>query len=179
MDTQIYTQYLTDPNNAGLFGQALLRDVILTDILGPDASNIAYWEGKQLARRFKIGSANELAIFFSQAQFGTLTLTKQTATQWQFQLTGDPVNMRIASNPKAAFTLEAGFLAESVEQMIGVVAETEVTPVTKTHKSIAVNMTVHLDPKDPTSDPQELIPMKLILPEREPDPETSDVADKN
>lgn len=167
MDTQIYTNYLTDPNNSGLFGQALLRDVILTDILGPDASNIAYWEGKQLARRFKLGSASDIAVFFAQAQFGTLSLTKQSATQWQFELTGKPVELRVATDPKAAFTLEAGFLAATVEQMIGVVAETEVAPLTRSRKALAITMTVHLDPKDPVSDPQELIPMKLILPNQD------------
>lgn len=173
MDNQIYAHYLNDPATAPLFGKALLRDVVLTDILGADAGNIAYWEGKQLARRFELGNVTDIALFFEQAQLGHLTLEKQTAKEWRFTLTGLPVTTRLSYTETAApFMLEAGFLAQSVEQMIGVVAETEAQDPQKNRHADAVTLIVHLDPKDATSDPHELNPMTLTHPDAPSDPQS-------
>lgn len=160
MNNEIYNRYLADPNRSDYFGLALLRDVILPDILGADVANIAYWEGKQLARRFQLGNINDLRLFFAQAAFGDLTLEKQSAKEWRFTLAGEPVLSRIANDASVPFMIESGFLAQTVEQMIGVVAEAEVTST----KRDGVALSVHLDPSDAVLDPTELTPMTLIEP---------------
>ncbi|WP_173021278.1 YslB family protein [Secundilactobacillus folii] len=160
MDNQIYSHYLSNPELAPLFGKALFRDVVLNDLLGDDASSISYWEGKQLARRFSLGSIEDVVRFFQQAQLGDLMLQKQSAREWQFTLSGGPVTSRLAIQPDATFSLEAGFLAQTAQQMIGVVAETEMGETPK--RANGISLVVHLDPKDPVSDPQELKPMPII-----------------
>lgn len=160
MDNQIYNHYLSDPNAAPLFGKALFRDVVLNDLLGDDASSIAYWEGKQLARHFPLGSVDDVVRFFQQAQLGDLMLQKQSAKEWHFTLSGEPVTTRLSLQPNATFSLEAGFLAQTAQQMIGVVAETEMGEAPK--HAHGITLIVHLDPKDAVMDPQELNPMTLI-----------------
>lgn len=147
-----------------LFGQALFRDVILPDILGNDVANISYWEGKQLARRFQIGNINDLSVFFKQASFGTLQLINQTATDWQFNLFGEQVSSRLAykNTLKAPFMIEAGFLAQTVEQMIEVVTEAE-TPVAIPKKATdIVTLNIRLDPKNAVINPTDPDPMTII-----------------
>lgn len=160
MDNQIYTHYLSNPEIAPLFGKALFRDVVLNDLLGKDASSISYWEGKQLARRFSMGSIDDMVTFFKQAELGDLMLQKQSAKEWRFTLSGDPVTARLALEPNTTFSLEAGFLAQTAQQMIGVIAETEMGEAPK--RANGVSLIVHLDPKDAVSDPQELTPMPVI-----------------
>ncbi|WP_288528490.1 YslB family protein [uncultured Secundilactobacillus sp.] len=172
MNNEIYDQYLENPDRAPLFGQALIRDVVLPDILGDDVDNIAYWEGKQLARRFQLGNIEDLSRFFQQAAFGTLQLTTQTAKEWQFSLSGAPVASRLAYNLQAPFMLEAGFLAQTVEQMIGVVAETKTPLATPKTPTDAITLSVHLDPQDAIADPAELTPMTLIVPDQ---PDSTDL----
>lgn len=162
MNNQIYAHYLSDPESAPLFGKALIRDVVLNDLLGTDAGSIAYWEGKQLARRFTLGSIQDLVRFFQQADLGDLMLQKQTAKEWQFTLSGKPVTTRLSLQPDATFSLEAGFLAQTAQQMVGVVAETEMGE--KPKRAEGISLIVHLDPKDAISDPTELNPMKIIGP---------------
>lgn len=160
MNNQIYAHYLSNPENAPLFGKALFRDVILNDLLGADAGSIAYWEGKQLARRFTLGSIQDLVIFFQQAELGDLMLQKQSAKQWQFTLSGQPVTSRLSLQPDATFSLEAGFLAQTAQQMVGVVAETEMGE--KPKRADGISLIIHLDPRDAVSDPQELTPMPIV-----------------
>ncbi|GAX05234.1 hypothetical protein IWT25_00538 [Secundilactobacillus pentosiphilus] len=160
MNNQIYAHYLSDSESAPLFGKALFRDVVLNDLLGTDAGSIAYWEGKQLARRFTLGSIQDLVSFFQQAELGDLMLQKQSAKQWQFTLSGKPVTSRLSLQPDATFSLEAGFLAQSAQQMVGVVAETEMGE--KPKHADGISLVVHLDPRDAVSDPQELNPMPII-----------------
>ncbi|GAX02186.1 DUF2507 domain-containing protein [Secundilactobacillus silagei] len=160
MNNQIYKHYLSDPETAPLFGKAFFRDVILNDLLGADAGNIAYWEGKQLARRFTLGSITDLVTFFQQTDLGELTLQKQSAKEWRFILNGKPVTSRVALQPDATFSLEAGFLAQTAQQMVGIVAEAEMGEKPKHAEGIL--LIVHLDPKDSVSDPQELDPMTII-----------------
>ncbi|MCH5462588.1 DUF2507 domain-containing protein [Lactobacillus sp. LC28-10] len=160
MNNQIYAHYLTDPEAAPLFGKALFRDVVLNDLLGADAGSIAYWEGKQLARRFTLGNIDDLVHFFQQAELGDLMLQKQSGKEWLFTLSGKPVTSRLALQPDATFSLEAGFLAQTAQQMVGFVAETEMGE--KPKRADGIQLVVHLDPKDAVSDPQELNPMKII-----------------
>ncbi|KRK97246.1 hypothetical protein FD04_GL002108 [Secundilactobacillus odoratitofui DSM 19909 = JCM 15043] len=160
MENQIYSNYLSDAQQAPLFGKALFRDVVLNDLLGADASSIAYWEGKQLARRFALGSIEDVVTFFRQAQLGDLMLQKQSAKEWRFTLSGLPVTSRLTLQADATFSLEAGFLAQTAQQMIGVIAETEMGERPK--RANGISLVVHLDPKDQVADPMELDTMSII-----------------
>lgn len=160
MDNQIYSHYLANPEQAPLFGKALFRDVILSDLLGEDASSISYWEGKQLARRFQLGRVEDIVLFFKQAQLGDLMLQKQGPKEWDFTLSGLAVTSRLDLDPQVTFSLEAGFLAQTVQQMLGVIAETEMGERPK--RAQGISLVVHIDNKDLISDPQELQAMNMI-----------------
>ncbi|WP_054645655.1 hypothetical protein [Secundilactobacillus oryzae] len=47
MQNSIYSQYLSNDRLSDLFGLALLRDVVLPDLMGDDVNNILYFEGKK------------------------------------------------------------------------------------------------------------------------------------
>ena len=145
MQTDIYQQYLNQKDLSPYFGQALIRDIILPDILGDDMNDILYFEGKQLARRFPLANPADVIIFFSQANLGTLAQIKINAKQVIWNLSGTAVQPRVA-NPQS-FMLEAGFLAQQSQRQLGLLAEAEVKLEKKGH-SESVQITDHVDPKD-------------------------------
>ncbi|HZG70025.1 MAG TPA: YslB family protein [Chondromyces sp.] len=97
-----------------VFGYELIRDVLLVDILGKDANEILYWAGKSLARKFPCSTIEELATFFNEAGWGTLTLEKESKREKHFELSGTVVHRRLMIQQEPAFTLESGFLAEQI-----------------------------------------------------------------
>ncbi len=68
------------PKQTPLFGIELIRDYVLTDLLGSDYRQVIYWAGKRLARQFPVVDESELASFFEQAGWGTLEIKKRKGT---------------------------------------------------------------------------------------------------
>lgn len=54
------------PNQTPLFGIELIRDYVLTDLLGSDYRQVIYWAGKRLARQFPVVDESELASFLNK-----------------------------------------------------------------------------------------------------------------
>ncbi|GAP00037.1 YslB family protein [Fructobacillus ficulneus] len=105
------------------FAPILLRDALLANLLTDDYANITYWAGKQLARQFPIETSADLPDFFTKAAFGDLTLKYQAADQQEWLLSGPVVHDRLATNPQADFSLEAGFIAQQVEKQDEAISE--------------------------------------------------------
>ncbi|MGX8175961.1 YslB family protein [Exiguobacterium artemiae] len=124
------------------FGIELIRDYVLTDLLGTDYRHVIYWAGKRLARDFPVLSIEEVTPFFQEAGWGHLELQKQKGTSATFLLT-PPESIR-TERPTGYFQLEAGFLAEQFSKMNGCVAEGYAELV----KS-QVHIMIEMDPKDP------------------------------
>ncbi|MFK2824562.1 YslB family protein [Bacillus sp. B190/17] len=97
-----------------VFGYELLRDALLTDILGKEASSILYWAGKSLARKFPCGNIEDLFSFFHEAGWGNLILLKETKREKTFELSGPFVERRFSVQSEPSFSLESGFLAEQI-----------------------------------------------------------------
>ena len=131
-------QGLTEEPKASVsvFGYELIRDVLLDDLLGADAADILYWGGKTLARRFPCTDTEELAAFFTEAGWGTLTLVKETRKEWVYRLSGSLVERRFQSQTPPSFTLESGFIAEQAAARF----ETEAEAICQLHKK-----TKHVD----------------------------------
>ncbi|MBM7620508.1 putative hydrocarbon binding protein [Bacillus tianshenii] len=106
-----------------VFGYELIRDMLIPDLLGKDHAQIIYWSGKQLARRFTIGSQEEIAQFFKEAGWGELELIEQKKNEIKYLLSGEMVKRRLKLNKDAIFQLEAGFLAEQVQRQKNKTAE--------------------------------------------------------
>lgn len=105
------------------FGYELLREVLLPDLLGKETASILYWAGKRLARRYPLDTFDEIIVFFEKAGWGTLTATKERNDELEVELTGAIVTARMSINDNCSFQLEAGFLAQQIEQQKRCVAE--------------------------------------------------------
>ena len=96
----------------------VLRDQILPDILSDDLGVISYWAGKRLAQQTQIQTQADREAFFKKAQWGVLTLIKQTKKSYILSLTGPIVVQRLTE--LGDFHLEAGFIAASLSLEIQV-----------------------------------------------------------
>ena len=110
----------TTKHQIPLFGYELIRDHVLSNILGKHENEILYWAGKDLARNFPLYSMDEAQQFFIEAGWGVLTLLKESKDEVIYTLSE-------TSNPdqieKRCFRLEAGFLAAQKERNIGFLTE--------------------------------------------------------
>ncbi|KRM24408.1 YslB family protein [Latilactobacillus graminis] len=122
-----YEQLAQNPQTTSYLTQATLRDILLPLILGTENDAISYWAGKQLALQFPLASREDLSRFFVQMNFGDLRLKKQKKEQFFFELTGPVVVARIADFETPDFQLEAGFIAQSMEQQLQHVTEAKAT----------------------------------------------------
>lgn len=124
MNAQIYDNLAAANGTPTPFALNLLRDLLIPDILQEDTSSISYWAGKNLARNYPLAVGEPLTIFFLNAGFGELTKLTEKGPHQTWQLAGDFVTNRfIATANKPDFNLEAGFLAQQIEQFTDVVAE--------------------------------------------------------
>ncbi len=106
------------------FGYELVRETLLKDILGKDYKSILYWGGKNLARKHPLGTIQEIIDFFDSAGLGTLKVTKENNNEIIFDLTSDLIVNRFARDSEYSYQLEAGFLAEQLQNIMGKEAET-------------------------------------------------------
>lgn len=105
------------------FGYELLREVLLTDMLGKEASQILYWAGKNLARKFPLSSIDEVVTFFQQAGWGDLSIYNTKKNEMEIHLSSSLISQRLQKKESTTFQLEAGFLAEQLEQQTSHVTE--------------------------------------------------------
>jgi predicted hydrocarbon binding protein len=136
---------LDESRNISIFGYELIREVLIPEILGKDTSEILYWAGKRLARKFPANNLEEMIEFFSKASWGVLTVKNEKSDELEFELVSPLIVSRVKSKAEHFFQLEAGFLAQQIENQKGVIAETFEHPVKKSQKVV---FTVKWDKKD-------------------------------
>lgn len=128
-----------------IFSKEILRDVLLPDLLGKEHSQILYWSGKQLARKFPLSNVEEIIEFFTNAGWGELIEEKRSKKEAEYILQGPIIARRFDLNSECEFQLEAGFLAEQFEfqnkRITEAVAETK-------KKASKVKFLVRWDSKD-------------------------------
>lgn len=144
MAEQNYQSLMNLPGDSPLFGLLAMRDLVLPELLGTDDAAISYFAGRALARQLPVAEEN-LERAFTQLGFGELIPDHAKRQMRQYRLTGTTVETRIVNFKNVNFQLEAGFLAQSLQQILGVVVEANAT--IERHKKEAV-ITVALDPKD-------------------------------
>ena len=98
------------------FGYELIRDHVLSEILGQHEADILYWAGKSLARKFPLFTLDEAPDFFEQAHFGQLALEKAGKDESVYTLVPCHIENR-------CFKLEAGFLAQQKQKIDGFLTE--------------------------------------------------------
>ncbi|MEK4495142.1 YslB family protein [Ureibacillus sp. FSL W8-0352] len=122
-----------------LFGYELLRDYLVPSILGKHEKDILYWAGKDLARKFPCTDIPLIISFFKDAGWGDLTLEKEMKDGFVFSLTNEPELLKINERN---FRLEAGFIAEQIQNFKGVLTECYEE---KKEKQLEVIFTVKMD----------------------------------
>ena len=117
-----YTTLLNLPGSVSFFALTAMRDLMLPNMLGEEQHNILYWAGRDLAAKLPV---DETAIpqLFTQVGFGALTPLKQKRQERQYLLAGDVVATRIRTYEDPDFQLEAGFLAQALQQVLGFAVE--------------------------------------------------------
>lgn len=115
-------------------GFELLRDDLLPDILGKETDEILYWAGRRLARKYPCKTMDKITLFFKEAGWGILTKKKDSKKELTAELTSSIVEGRIQSRKNPSFSIESGFLAEQLEQMIDCTAEAQYTIKKKDNK---------------------------------------------
>ena len=109
-----------DTKTIPTFGYELIRDNILRSVLGKHEEEVLYWAGKELARKFPLFSTEEAVRFFEQAGWGVLSVEKEGKDSAIFILTGDADVLKFEER---CFRIEAGFLAEQIQKLIGYLTE--------------------------------------------------------
>ncbi|RHW40679.1 DUF2507 domain-containing protein [Neobacillus notoginsengisoli] len=130
------------------FGYELIREVLLPELLGKDGPEILYWAGKLLARKYPLETIEEIIAFFARASWGELSVRKLSKNEIEFELAPVLLASRVTSKAETYFQLEAGFLAQQIEQQKGVTAEAFEHPV---KRSQLASFTVKWDSKDPVN----------------------------
>jgi predicted hydrocarbon binding protein len=128
-----------------IFGYELIREVLLPDILGKDTPEILYWAGKRLARKYPLENIDDIIHFFSKAAWGVLAVKNEKKDEMEFELTSPLIVSRVKSKAEHFFQLEAGFLAQQIENQKDVIAETFEHPIKQAHN---VLFTVKWDKRD-------------------------------
>jgi predicted hydrocarbon binding protein len=134
-----------EEQNVSIFGYELIREVLLPDILGKDTPEILYWAGKRLARKYPLETIDEIIQFFSRATWGVLSVKNEKKDEMDFELSSPLMVSRVKSKAEHFFQLEAGFLAQQIENQKEVIAETFEHPVKHAHN---VLFTVKWDKRD-------------------------------
>lgn len=109
----------TDP----LTSISLLRDNLLPNLLKEDEKDILYWAGKELARAIHFDTLDDLSEKMATLFSGHLDQKKITKHTVRYHFSGPLVQHRLSSQKDPNFSLEAGFLAESYQQLTGTYTE--------------------------------------------------------
>lgn len=120
---------------------------MLPDILGSDSAEILYWAGKKIARKFPLESMSDVIDFFNKAGWGNLSIINEKKNELQLELSSSIITRRIQSKTSPHFQLEAGFIAEQIENQKQVISEAFEHPRKRGGK---VQFTVKWDKKDPS-----------------------------
>lgn len=147
-----------------LFGYALIRDALIPNLLGKETNEMLYWAGKELARQYPLNNFQDNSLFFEKTGFGTLSLINQRKNTTLYSLSGAIVTERLRAVSQPSFNLEAGFLAEQVQQQEGLYTEA-IYEVNVKKKEVII--TLQWDTKDRISIVEPLQPFIISETENE------------
>ncbi len=148
--------FFTDSKATNTFKTTLLRDSLLPSLVGQDG-DILYWAGKKIAREFVLTKDEEIPLFFKQAGFGTLKRVKSQRNTQTFELTGTIIETRQNIVDEPNFLLEAGFLAETIQNQLGHPTDTIVLSSKKKMITLLVKTDINTNISDSKIDPKNIV----------------------
>ncbi|KGX93438.1 hypothetical protein N781_10320 [Pontibacillus halophilus JSM 076056 = DSM 19796] len=104
-------------------GHEVLRTKVLPDLLGKESDTVLYYIGRNLSRMYPCESIDEIGTFFAAMAWGNLQLLKEKKNEYYFELTGEFIEKRLSYKSPYSFRMEAGFLAQQIELIMGQEAE--------------------------------------------------------
>ncbi|MFD1414045.1 DUF2507 domain-containing protein [Oceanobacillus jeddahense] len=104
-------------------GYDILRYIGLPELFGEEKETLLYFLGRNLARKFEFNSLEDLSLFFEKMGLGALDLAKDKKNIKTFYLLSDAIVTKLKSNIETDFRLEAGIVAEALQQLEGVDCE--------------------------------------------------------
>lgn len=104
-------------------GYDILRYVGLPELFGEEKETLLYFLGRNIARNFEFNSLEDLSLFFEKMGLGVLELVKDKKQIKTFYLLSDAVVAKLESNIETDFRLEAGLIAEVIQELEGVDCE--------------------------------------------------------
>ena len=124
----------------------LLRDHLLSNLLGEDIDAILYWAGKDLARNHAVETELEVLRLFEQYSFGMLTQIEEKKNRKIYRLSGEVIEQRLENDQFPSFSLETGYLSQQLQRLNNIYSEGiyEIKP-----KKKEVLLTIQMDPKEP------------------------------
>ncbi|WP_155286426.1 DUF2507 domain-containing protein [Lacticaseibacillus zhaodongensis] len=117
-----YTNLINTEESTPYFGQMMLRDVMIPQLLGQNTSGIMYFAGRDLAVKLPVGD-ERIPELFAALGLGTLQIGKIKTKLRNYTLSGTPVTTRIKNFKDADFQFEAGLLAQLIQQVLGMTTE--------------------------------------------------------
>lgn len=136
-----YLELLQNADQHPLAGEILLRDVMLPELLGERADGILYFAGRSLAAHLNVPE-EQISTTFASMGFGELKPDKIKTKLRTYTLGGPVVSQRLSLRGNTAdFRLEAGFLAQLLQQALGHTVE----GASENHRN-NVTLTLSIDP---------------------------------
>lgn len=126
----------------------LLRDRLISNLLGEDIDEILYWAGKDLAREQTVETESEIIDHFDRYLFGSLILIEEKKNRRVYKLTGEVVRDRLVNSPNPSFSLETGYLSQQLQSVLGIFSE-GIFEIRNKQKEVLI--TIQMDPKEPLS----------------------------
>lgn len=139
-----YTNLINTDESTPYFGQMMLRDVMLPQLLGQSTPDIMYFAGRDLATKLPVGDEG-IPDLFTAMGLGTLQIGKVKTKLRNYSLSGTPVETRIKNFTDADFQFEAGLLAQLIQQALGMTTEA-ISKLDRHAKT--VEFTVSIDPNE-------------------------------
>lgn len=118
-------KFTQENSGSDSWGTEILRDDLLNLIFEDDIQSIMYWAGKELAQKYPIVAIEDLPIFFEKSNWGILEQKTESNNEITFSLSGKYIELRMSENEDPDFSLETGFVAESIQQIIEADTEAE------------------------------------------------------
>ncbi|MBP1947714.1 DUF2507 domain-containing protein [Virgibacillus litoralis] len=104
-------------------GYDVIRYIGLPELLGTESGTLLYFMGKNIARKLEIQSITDIIFAFDKLGWGKLELVKEKKKELIFHLMADSVVYRLNAPFETDFRLEAGFLAEAIQNIKQVPSE--------------------------------------------------------
>lgn len=114
---QVYPASLLENLHTSGAGYDVLRYISLPELLGREADTLLYFMGRNLARKLTFHTIDDIYYIFDKLSWGKLEPIKTKRKELTFSLMSDSVVNRLEAPFEADFRLEAGFLAEAIQQL--------------------------------------------------------------